>query len=322
MFTDPLSPIGDNLMAPFVSLGKYLRASGHSFNTIDVEQNIFKFDAVIFIEFPTLKNIYYRKLVKNNYKNLYLIILEPEIINKENWKIENHKYFKKIFTFHDDFIDNKKYYKINYCFKKPENLNFDISVKKKLCAMIVGNKYKKYPGELYTERLKAIRWFEENHPEDFDLYGFGWNKYLFTNKYYFLNEVKIFKRLFKPNFPSYKGTIKSKNETLKKYKFSICYENVKDISGYITEKIFDCFFAGCVPVYLGAPNIKKYIPKNTFINKNLFKNYSELYDYMSNLELSDYKKYLENIKYFVTSEKFNSFSIDYFIQNIIGEIKI
>jgi hypothetical protein len=42
--------------------------------------------------------------------------------------------------------------------------------------------------------------------------------------------------------------VDSKKNTLEKYKFSICYENARDIPGYITEKIFDCFFAGCVPI--------------------------------------------------------------------------
>jgi len=36
-------------------------------------------------------------------------------------------------------------------------------------------------------------------------------------------------------YTSYKGPFKSKIETLKPYKFSICFENAKDIPGYITE---------------------------------------------------------------------------------------
>jgi hypothetical protein len=31
--------------------------------------------------------------------------------------------------------------------------------------------------------------------------------------------------MFKLNYPSYKGKIDSKKDTLEKYKFSICYEN-------------------------------------------------------------------------------------------------
>ena len=73
-----------------------------------------------------------------------------------------------------------------------------------------------------------------------------------------------------PRYPSYAGEISSKRAILEQYKFSICYENMSDMPGYITEKIFDCFFAGCVPIYLGASNMTDYIPGGTFIDKRKF----------------------------------------------------
>jgi hypothetical protein len=32
--------------------------------------------------------------------------------------------------------------------------------------------------ELYSKRVEAIKWFEKNHPEDFDFYGIGWDRYV------------------------------------------------------------------------------------------------------------------------------------------------
>ena len=141
--------------------------------------------------------------------------------------------------------------------------------------MIAGNKSLKSALELYSERIKAIRWFGKNHPKDFDLYGFGWDDYPSSNSLF----VKLFNKMRKkimPPFPSYKGTVKRKNDVLLKYKFSICYENARDISGYITEKIFDCFFSACVPIYLGADNVTEYIPSECFIDKRKFNTYSGL----------------------------------------------
>jgi len=43
-----------------------------------------------------------------------------------------------------------------------------------------------------------------------------------------------------------------KKPIMEQYKFSIYHENARNIPGYITEKIFDSFFAGCVPVYWGG----------------------------------------------------------------------
>uniref|UniRef100_UPI00404791C4 hypothetical protein n=1 Tax=Aliarcobacter sp. TaxID=2321116 RepID=UPI00404791C4 len=54
--------------------------------------------------------------------------------------------------------------------------------------MISGNKKVNHPLELYSKRLESIEWFENNHPQDFEFYGMGWNEYPLSNKYVrFLN---------------------------------------------------------------------------------------------------------------------------------------
>ena len=166
MFTDKSSPIGDDLMYPFVYLGEYLIKKRHKISTIDMD-NIENFDAIVFMDFPTFKNKYFKQLVNDGFKNLYLIIFESEITKPDNWNLRNHRYFKKIFTWNDKCVDNKKYIKLNYSSKIPTDLDFDLNEKKKLCAMIAGHKFKKHPLELYTERIKAIRWFEQRLVEKF-----------------------------------------------------------------------------------------------------------------------------------------------------------
>ncbi|MDP8234400.1 MAG: glycosyltransferase family 10, partial [Candidatus Saelkia tenebricola] len=265
MFKDASSPIGDDLSYPGVYLFKFAKTRNIRISTIDTEP-LESYDAIVFIDFPTLKNKYFSQLISNKFKNVYLIIFESKVTKPNNWNVENHKYFKKIFTWNDEFVDNKKYFKINVSSKIPMDLDFDLNKKNKLCTLIAGHKFKSHPLELYTERVKAIRWFEQNHPEDFDLYGMGWDKYYFKGQLSRLNRFDTLTKLLSPEYPSYKGSVKSKRETMQKYKFAICYENAKDIPGYITEKIFDCFLAGCVPVYWGAPNVTEHIPVNTFVD--------------------------------------------------------
>jgi hypothetical protein len=48
------------------------------------------------------------------------------------------------------------------------------------------------------------------------------------------------------------------------YKFIICFENSKT-DGYVTEKIFNVFLSGSIPIYDGAPNITDYIVPGSFI---------------------------------------------------------
>jgi len=50
-----------------------------------------------------------------------------------------------------------------------------------------------------------------------------------------------------------------------KYKFIICFENSYD-DGYITEKIFNCFFAKTIPIYMGSPIVEKYLNTDSFID--------------------------------------------------------
>lgn len=319
MFTNPNSPIGDNLMYPFVYLGQFLMKNGHKINTIDVD-DIRNFDAILFIDFPTFKNKYFRYLINNKFENLYLLIFESEVIKPDNWDIKNHEYFKKIFTWNDDFVNNEKYIKINFSFKIPTDLNFNLGEKNKFCTMIVGHKFKTHPLELYSERVKAIHWFEENHPEDFDLYGIGWDKYYFKGILSKLNRFEFLTKFFKPSYPSYRGFVESKREILKDFKFAICYENAGDISGYITEKMFDCFFAGCVPIYLGAPNVTDYIPSDTFIDRRSFKNYEELYSYLKNMSDREYMDYLDAIKNFIKSDKIYPFSVECFADTVTQAI--
>ena len=241
-------------------------------------------------------------------------------------------YFKKIFTWSDELIDSpsnssgeaKKYIKIQYSHYIPPELNFRLQ-KDALCAMIASNKSSNYPNELYSERIHAIQWFEKNHPQDFDLYGADWNKYHFEGtflgiKIARLNRLNFLTKLLAQHHPSYKGKVISKNQTYQKYKFSICYENIKNIPGYITEKIFDCFLAGCVPIYLGAQNITDYIPINTFIDKRNFDTYEKLYTYLKYMPNQEYASYVNNIKNFLKSDKAYLFSAQYFSDTIIKEI--
>jgi hypothetical protein len=104
---------------------------------------------------------------------------------------------------------------------------------------------------------------------------------------------------------------------LSQYKFSICYENARDIPGYITEKIFDCFFASCVPIYWGANNIEDYIPKDCFIDKKLFDTYESLYEYIKNMDDFIYLNYLDNIETFLKSNASYQFGIEFFSKTII-----
>ena len=161
---------------------------------------------------------------------------------------------------------------------------------KKLLVSITSGKLVSFDGELYSERIRAILHFQKAAPDGFDMYGQGW-------------ETDTLFGFFSPHrlFSSYRGPVASKHETFKRYRFSICYENCDNVEGYVSEKIYDSMKAGCVPIYLGAPDIRRYVPKECFIDKREFSTYPELEKFIRNMGRQEYSRYIDAISAFLDS---------------------
>jgi len=325
---DPKSYVhGENLEYPSVLLKKELSKLGVDINTLDVHP-IEEYRSILFIDMPSLSTLPGGKTIEQLHKmgkKLYLFINESKLTIPDNWDKDKHRYFEKVFTWHAPLVDGKKYIKFYLPNKMPAITKFALTNRTGLCTMIAGNHNSSDPRELYGERRKIIRWFENNHPQDFDLYGRGWDSEIFRRPSVslpvkFLCLFKPFRiKLDKEYYPSYKGEVKSKRDTFSKYRFSICYENARDIDGYITEKIFDCLFAGTIPIYLGAPNIKDFVPENAFIDKRRFNTHEDLYAFIKGLPEEEYMGYIENIEEFIKSDMMYKFSADNYVNTIIKE---
>jgi len=309
----------DNCLYPFWVLKTKFSSIGYDLSTQDIH-SLDVSDVVIYNEMPTFIPS------KHCIDKSYLCLFESELIRSDNWVEENYTYFRKVFTWHDDYVDNEKFIKTNFSFDLSDGYLATLppleTQKPFFCTLIAGNKRVNHPLELYSKREEAIRWFEKNHPEQFHLYGVGWDSYRFSGPKLIraLNRIKPLTKLLATNYPSYRGKVDRKIEVLSQYKYCICYENAKDIPGYITEKIFDCFFAGCVPIYWGASNIDSHIPSNCFIDKRKFATYELLYEYMTSLDGQQYKQYLLNARAFLSSQQAQAFSANVFAQTIIDYV--
>ena len=321
LFDKAVWPLGENLEYPYVLLREALDKKNIEMNTLDM-RHLDAFDIILCFDVPSPKglpgNASLEQLAAMG-KGLYLVLSENEMRLPENWDISNHRYFNKIFTWNDAMVDGKKYIKYFIPNKIPKDIVMGRRDERKLCTLIASNMYSKHPQELYSERVRAIRWFENNRPNDFDLYGRGWNSKIV------LAELHSLSKRSRENadsniYSSYNGQITSKREILSKYKFSICYENARDFPGYISEKIFDCFFAGTIPVYLGAPNVTDFIPNDTFIDKRKYLTYESLYEYIFKMPQKEYEGYLHNIKKYVLGKRIRQFSAKYFVDTIIRNI--
>lgn len=289
--------------------------TGYRVRTIDLG-SIEQANYIIFADIPkSYNNQFFKNCYQEVYKGaeffkawrsskqqspLVFILLEPPFVMPENYEASIHEQATVIFTYLDDLVDNQKYFKYYYPQPRPVKNPYAVDyADKQMLTLIAGNKHSTAAQELYSERRRAIEYFERQQGEIFHLYGPGWENV---------------------GYSCYKGQSLGKLATLSQYKYCICYENGV-ANGYITEKIFDCFFAECVPIYLGAPNITSYIPTTTFIDGRSFASYEELYRYLMEIDEKTYNQYLQCSDDFLHSEEFEKFTYDSFAENIISVLQ-
>jgi hypothetical protein len=200
-----------------------------------------------------------------------LIVSESPIICPENHYGELRKSFDRILSWESNNHEKDTYWLGCGCSFTQEITQphiYDRTRSEELC-MIAGNKRSKDPNELYSTRDKAIEHFS-NSTVDFSLFGVGWDQRQFQNIFRPLNRVRKARTIWHRPPKDFKGAISSKYEILRNFHFSLAFENAKTDNGYITEKLFDSMFSGCIPIYIGASDITDFVPENTFINANAY----------------------------------------------------
>lgn len=249
--------------------------------------------SVVVWNIPTARGKKPVKIKRIPKEKAILFIWEPPTTLPDLYREKTFKRFKKVYTFNDAFVDNKKFFKFYYPVLRPireEIINFE---DKKLLAFVFSNKSAVLLDnrDLYPERKALIDFFENKPTGEFECYGKGWEELGYKN---------------------YKGLTPDKIGTLKNFRFTVAYENTKDLPGYITEKIFDAFEAGTVPIYWGAPNITDFIPPNCFIDRRKFNSNEELYEFIKKMDKETYNQYLDNIRSYLKSDKAALFSLEKF----------
>jgi hypothetical protein len=297
LFKNTEASIGAGLLKPWVDLHRYGQQHGIEFVTLDQVAGVDKLDAIIFMDRPRRSPIVDQLMAAPIAK--YLLLYECEVIKPDNWELDFHQHFDRIFTWSDVHCDGRRYVKINFAIET--NTPFDFEElkaqygKRKMASIVAGAKASRHPYELYSDRVRAIRWFEGSAPNDLDLYGGGWDP---------------------ESFPSYRGRVDDKLATMAKYNFAICYENAKNIPGYITEKILDCFRAGTVPVYGGAPNIARWVPQDCFIDISQFQTYGQMHAHLADMPPARHGQYLDRIRHFLYGHEAYPFSSECFVATV------
>ena len=256
----------------------------------------------------------------------YLIALENPYHNRLNEDREYCRRFRKVFTWDKRLYDLPNVVPVMV----PQRLEFEsfssFEQRDIFCCMINANKAFRHspPADLYAERLKTIRWYEKHAPDKFELYGMGWEKP--TPAFDMPGKLRrslasLRSKLFGyMPFPSYRGEVSDKAIVMRRCKFAFCYENTRGPDNYITEKIFDSFLSGCVPVYWGADNILEHIPAACFIDRRDFPDTAAVHQKLLSITPDEHARYQSNIYHFLTSDSSELFDVNCFIATIAGQI--
>ena len=145
---------------------------------------------------------------------------------------------------------------------------FTVNQRKNRIVLINANKISFLPGELYSLRRASLLKFDS-----VDLFGQGWNMSFGEKLKHYLSNLWIaLKSGQRPRFSggkyffrkinNWKGAPADKREVGKLYKYALVIENSNE---FITEKIFDALFSGCIPIYVG-PKLSEFgFPNSLYV---------------------------------------------------------
>jgi hypothetical protein len=257
----------------------------------------------------------------------YVYLYENPLIRLINRNRRMLDRYAKWFTWDGDLLDDDRAVRLFYP-NQLEPADHKGPQERPLFLVLVttNNAIKDYdPREQFGARVEIIKWYERHAPNDFHLFGRGWDcpAALSGRWGQICNQArKIIARVFpvKSPFATWRGPVASKSELLTRTRFSLAYENSRDLPGYITEKLFDCFRSGCVPVYIGPKEIHDYVPADCFIDGRKFPTTAALHSHLLTIDDAAYRGYQERIRAYLRSEQAHPFSQDHFAEVIVREI--
>ena len=110
-----------------------------------------------------------------------------------------------------------------------------------------------------------------------------------------LNKIDIYGNGWKNSCKTEWGRQKGHSiNILKNYTFCLIVENC-NVPGYVSEKLYDAWCAGCVPLYYGNADTVEFIPKEMYIDLKLIKP-ENLQKKIDKMEIDEIKSQVEFIQ--------------------------
>lgn len=272
----------DDTLAPFIRLRAELETQSVDLHTADfLPQQESQEQISDYYSLGVLEN--YQKLsLRNDIRLKAFVIFEPPVVDPRLYLAlpELSAAFERVYLHNTDGdgyslkgVDQSKLYKLYWPQPHINVLNnfWSRDNRQHRIVMINGNhKPASYDSELYSKRIEALSLLSTFGIVD--LYGRGWERWWSRSSMWL-----PYWRHRRALMSIYKGSCESKYEVLSQYSFALCFENMA-MKGYITEKIFDCIYAGTIPLYLGAKDVHDLIPEDVYIDCRKFSSWEEVHD--------------------------------------------
>jgi hypothetical protein len=200
-------------------------------------------------------------------ENIWALMQEPYMRGHNDWMVEGHENFYKVFTHHLPSKD-PKYVVSHPAIPWHVNKTFDqltsskVPGKLKTISWVVGNATD-LPGHM--KRLSFLRFLQQESTLGIDLFG---------------RAVQY---------------IEDKWDGLVPYRYSLAIENSSS-NDYWTEKLADCFLAWSVPFYYGCINLEDYFPEESFIRIDINHPKKSLEKIKAIIEADDWEKRIPAIE--------------------------
>lgn len=180
-----------------------------------------------------------------------LFTAEPVVVLPEQWTTACWQRYDGVLTWNRALVKENPFFQ--YCpvisYGKPWPHPYGIPAepcdpaawdrREDAMVMIVGGKQSLVPGNLYGFR-KNLALAAHRKGLRLDVYG--------------RPPLRV---------PNHCGETTDKLATLRQYRYAVVTENCHHprwSTGYLTEKLFDALYAGCVPLYLGCSNLEQEVP--------------------------------------------------------------
>ena len=317
---------GDNILAPYIAIRDALQAKGIPVHTADrlkghsARRNLF-------VSFGRLEGypevLRRRDVVLSAFFAMECPIVEPSLYRALP-AVE--RVFKRLFTWTEGaalepFTRTRVHSRRFWWPQSVDAVDPALWTRtdRGFLVMINANKLPRlYDRELYTARLRAVEFFHRY--AEIDLYGKNWDKMPNrVGKTWVPATARrmqgwLWKRwqgirshpLYAAAAAANRGPVDSKLETLSRYAFAICFENMQ-LQGWMTEKLFDCLCAGTVPVYWGATDVEDWVEPSCYIDMRRFADFAELRRYLHSLGPGEIARFREAGRAFLASPRFDRF---------------